>query len=113
MVSVDICDEDIQFMAEGLNWKACATTNWTLNGEFACRVPALEMAGQYDDIKAASSYCKSPGMWMEIPSAVITQEQIMSGQDITTKNLSDVADASYTDKSRAPSCDRMDAALKN
>ena len=113
MVSVDICDEDIQFMAEGLNWKACATTNWTLNGEFACRVLALEMAGQYEDIKAASSYYKSPGMWMEIPSVVVTQKQVMSGQNITTKNLSDVAEASYTDKSWMPSCDWMKAALEN
>ncbi len=113
MVSVDICDEDIQFMAEGLNWKACATTNWTLNGEFACRVLALVMAGQYEDIEAASSYYKSPGMWMEIPSVVVTQEQIMSGQNITTKNLSDVAEASYTDKSWMPSCDWMKSALEN
>ena len=44
MVSVDICNEDIQFMQEGKNWKACATTNWSSNGEFACRVLALEMA---------------------------------------------------------------------
>lgn len=113
MVSVDICDADIQFMAEGLNWKACATTNWTLNGEFACRVLALEMAGQYDDIKAAPSYYESLGMWMEIPSVVITQEQIMSGQNITIKNLSAVADASYTDKSWMPSCDWMTAVLGN
>lgn len=82
MVSVDICDADIQFMAEGLNWKACATTNWTLNGEFACRVLALEMAGQYDDIKAAPSYYESLGIWMEIPSVVITQEQISPGRTL-------------------------------
>lgn len=113
MVSVDICDEDIQFMAEGKNWKACATTNWTLNGEFACRVLALEMAGQYDDIKAASSYYESPGMWMEIPSVVVTQEQVMSGQNITVKNLSDVAEDAYTDRSFMPSCDWMDSALKD
>ncbi len=112
MVSVDLCDEDIQLMAEGKNWKACATTNWTLNGEFACRVLALEMAGQYDDIKAASSYCESPGMWMEIPSVVVTQEQVMSEQDITVKNLSDVAEDAYTDRSFMPSCDWMDSALE-
>ncbi len=112
MVSVDICDEDIQLMAEGKNWKACATTNWTLNGEFACRVLALEMAGQYDDIKAASSYYESPGMWMEIPSVLVTQEQVMSEQDVTVENLSDVAGDTYTDRSFMPSCDWMDAALK-
>ena len=111
MVSVDICDEDIRLMAEGKNWKACATTNWTLNGEFACRVLALEMAGQYDDIKAASCYYENPGMWMEIPSVVVTQEQVMSGQDITVETLSDVADDAYTDRSFMPTCDWMDAAL--
>ena len=113
MVSVDICDEDIQYMAEGKNWKACATTNWTLNGEFACRVLALEMAGQYDDIKAASCYYESPGMWMEIPSVVVTQEQVMSGKNITVKNLSDVAEDAYTDRSFMPSCDWMDSALED
>lgn len=112
MVSVDICDEDIAFMAEGLNWKASATTNWTLNGEFACRVLALEMAGQYDDIRKASSYYESPGMWMEIPSVLIRQEEVMSGENITVGNLSDVAADAYTDSSFMPTCDWMDAALK-
>lgn len=111
MVSVDICNEDIRFMEEGLNWKACATTNWMSNGEFACRVLALEMAEQYEDIQAASSYYENLGMWMEIPSVLITQEQVMSGEDITVENLSDVADAAYMDKSWMPSCDWMDAAL--
>ena len=111
MVSVDICDEDIQFMEEGKNWKACATTNWSLNGEFGCRVLALELADQYDDIKAASCYYENLGMWMEIPSVVVTQEQVMSKENITIQNLSDVADDSYTDKSWMPSCDWMDAVL--
>ncbi len=113
MVSIDICDEDIQLMAEGKNWKACATTNWTLNGEFACRVLALEMAEQYEDIKAAPSYYESPGMWMEIPSVVVTQEQVMSGQNITVKNLSDVAEDAYTDRDFMPSCEWMELALKD
>ena len=57
MVSVDISNEDIQFMQEeGSQWKACATTNWTSNGEFACRILALELADQYEDIAAASCY---------------------------------------------------------
>ncbi|MDY4798420.1 MAG: hypothetical protein SO157_03625, partial [Bullifex sp.] len=112
MVSVDICDEDIAFMAEGLNWKASATTNWTLNGEFACRVLALEMAGQYDDIRKALSYYESPGMWMEIPSVLVRQEEIMSGENITVRNLSEVAADAYTDSSYMPTCDWMDAALK-
>ena len=113
MVSVDICDEDIQYMSEGKNWKACATTNWTLNGEFACRVLALEMAEQYDAIQAASCYYENLGMWMEIPSVVITQEQILSKENITIQNLSDVAEDAYTDKSWMPTCDWMTTALGN
>ncbi len=111
MVSVDICDEDIRCMAEGKNWKACATTNWTLNGEFACRVLALELAEQYEDIQAASCYEESVGMWMEIPSVVVTQEQIMSKEDITIQNLSEVADEAYSDKSWMPSCDWLESTL--
>ena len=107
MVSVDICNEDIQFMAEGKNWKACATTNWTSNGEFACRVLALEMAGQYDAIEASSCYDKEIGAWMEIPSTIVTQEQVMSKSGVTVENLQDVADASYTDTSWMPTCDWM------
>lgn len=111
MVSVDISNEDIQFMQEGKNWKACATTNWDYNGEFACRVLALEMADQYDDIKAASCYYEDPGMWMEIPSSVITQEQVMSKEGINIENVGEVADASYLDKTWMPTCDWMDAIL--
>ena len=111
LVSVDICDQDIRYMAEGLNWKACATTNWTLNGEFACRVLALEMAGQYGDIEAASCYYGNLGQWMEIPSVVVTQEQVMSGEDITIADLSRVADESYTDAGWMPTCGWMEDAL--
>lgn len=107
MVSVDICNEDIQYMAEGKNWKACATTNWTSNGEFACRVLALEMADQYDDIAAASCYYDDPGDWLEIPSSVITQEMVMSQDGITVENVGEVAPDSYNDVSWMPTCDWM------
>lgn len=107
MVSVDICNEDIQYMAEGKNWKACATTNWTSNGEFACRVLALELADQYDDIAAASCYYDDPGDWLEIPSSVITQEMVMSKDGVTVENLGEVAPDSYNDVSWMPTCDWM------
>lgn len=107
MVSVDICNEDIQYMAEGKNWKACATTNWTSNGEFACRVLALELADQYDDIAAASCYYDDPGDWLEIPSSVITQEMVMSKEGVTVENLGEVAPDSYNDVSWMPTCDWM------
>lgn len=111
MVSVDICNEDIQFMQEGKNWKACATTNWTSNGEFACRVLALEMADQYEDIEAASCYYADPGAWMEIPSVVVTQEMVTSKKDINIENLAEVAGEDYSDTSWMPTCDWMVSAL--
>ena len=112
MVSVDICNEDIQFMQEeGSQWKACATTNWNLNGEFACRVLALELADQYDDIAAAPCYYPEIGAWMEIPSTIVTQEQVTSQEGITIENLDLVADASYSDPSWMPTCDWMVALL--
>ena len=111
MVSVDICNEDIQFMQEGKNWKACATTNWTSNGEFACRVLALEMADQYEDIEAASCYYADPGAWMEIPSVIVTQEMVTSKDGINIENLAEVAGEDYSDTSWMPTCDWMVSAL--
>lgn len=108
MVSVDIYNEDIQFMQEeGSQWKACATTNWTLNGEFACRILALELANQYEDIAAASCYYEDIGDWLEIPSSIITQEQVTSQDGITIENVGEVADESYSDTSWMPTCDWM------
>ncbi|MCC8017876.1 MAG: hypothetical protein LIO39_04615, partial [Lachnospiraceae bacterium] len=91
----------------GSMWMACATTNWTLNGEFACRVLALEMADQYEDIEAASCYYDDPGMWMEIPSSIITQEMVTSADGITIENVDTVAADSYSDTSWMPTCDWM------
>ena len=108
MVSVDICNEDIQFMQEeGSQWKACATTNWNLNGEFACRVLALELANQYEDLEKAPCYYPEIGQWMEIPSTIVTQAQVTSQPDITIENLDLVADPSYSDTSWMPTCDWM------
>lgn len=111
MVSVDICNEDIQFMQEGANWKACATTNWTSNGEFACRVLACELADDYEAIENASCYYADIGAWMEIPSSIITQEMVTSKDGITIENLEEVAPDSYKDRTWMPTTDWMDALL--
>ena len=114
MVSVDICNEDIQFMQEeGSQWKACATTNWALNGEFACRVLACELADDYEAIEAASCYYPEIGAWMEIPSTIITQEMVTTdiGEPVTIENLDKVAPESYSDTSWMPTTDWMIAIL--
>ncbi len=112
MVSVDCDNTDIQYMQEeGSMWMACATTNWDLNGRFACRVLALELADQYEDIEAASCYYADPGAWLEIPSSIITQEMVTSADGITIENVDTVADPSFSDTSWMPTCDWMVALL--
>ena len=71
------------------------------------RVLALELADQYDDIAAAPCYYPEIGAWMEIPSTIVTQEQVTSQEGITIENLDLVADASYSDPSWMPTCDWM------
>lgn len=105
MVSVDICNADIEKMAEeGSPWKACATTNWSYNGEFGIRVLALELAGEYDRILDPMTGEASD--WLELPASLVTQEMVSAGNvDIT--NLETVAGTSYSDRSWIPTTSWM------
>ena len=105
MVSVDICDGDIEKMAgEGSPWMACATTNWNHNGEFGMRVLALELAGDYDAI--VDPMTGETASWLELPTTVVTQDMV-SGGGVNVTNLDTVAGASYTDRSWMPTADWM------
>ena len=105
MVSVDICNADIEKMAEeGSSWKACATTNWTYNGEFGMRVLALELAGEYDRI--LDPMTGEAGDWLELPASLVTQEMVLAG-DVDVTNLETVAGTSYSDRSWMPTADWM------
>lgn len=105
MVSVDICNADIEKMArEGSPWKACATTNWNYNGEFGMRVLALEMSGDYDAI--VDPMTGETSAWLELPTTVVTQEMV-SGGGINVTNLDTVAGESYTERSWMPSAPWM------
>lgn len=111
LVSADICDADIEKMAtEGSLWKACATTNWSYNGEFGMRVLALELSGDVDAI--IDPMTGEPSAWLELPATVITQEMV-SADGISVSNLDTVAGASYTDRSWMPTADWMSAILKD
>lgn len=111
LVSADICDADIEKMAaEGSPWKACATTNWSYNGEFGMRVLALELSGDVDAI--IDPMTGEPSAWLELPATVITQEMVSAG-GISVSNLDTVAGASYTDRSWMPTADWMSAILKD
>lgn len=109
MVSVDICNADIEKMArENSPWKACATTNWNYNGEFGMRVLALELSGDYDAIiDPMTGECAS---WLELPTTVVTQDMV-SGGGINVTNLDTVAGDSYTDRSWMPTTDWMEQLL--
>ncbi len=105
MVSVDICDADIQKMAEENSpWKACATTNWNQNGEFGMRVLALELAGAYEHIIDPMTGQTSD--WLELPVSIVTQDMVAGG-GISVTNLDTVADSSYSDRSWMPTADWM------
>lgn len=85
LVSADICDADLAMMAQQDSpWMACATTNWSLNGEFGMRVLALELAGEYDRIVDPASGEVSD--WLEIPPFLVTQQDL-SGADPTVADL--------------------------
>ena len=109
MVSIDICNADIEKMAEEDSpWKACATTNWKYNGEFGIRVLALELADEYENIIDPSTGKASD--WLEIPGSLVTQDMV-SGGNIDINNLSDVADKTYSDKSWMPASEWIDELL--
>ena len=111
MVSVDICNADIEKMAEENSpWKACATTNWSYNGEFGMRVLALELAGEYD--KILDPLTGKASDWLELPASLVTQDMVASG-DIDVTNLNTVAGTAYSDRSWMPETGWMAEMLEN
>lgn len=109
MVSVDICNADIDKMAAANSpWKACATTNWYYNGEFGMRVLALELAGEYD--KIIDPMTGEVSDWLELPTNVVSQDMV-SGGGINVTNLDTVAGEKYSDRSYMPTTDWMAALL--
>lgn len=92
MVSVDICNTDIQMMqAKNSVWKACACTDFKENGEEGIRLLALEMNGDYDKIKDPVTGKQTA--WWEMPCSVIKQSDLKP--NTTLENLYDVAPKSY------------------
>ncbi|MGM9958507.1 MAG: ABC transporter substrate-binding protein [Erysipelotrichaceae bacterium] len=105
MVSVDICNADIEKMAfEASPWKACATTNWNYNGEFGMRILALELTDDYDSI--IDPMTNEISSWLELPTTVVTQ-QMVSKEGVNVTNLDEVAGSSYTNRDWMPSAEWM------
>ena len=50
-------------------------------------------------------------MWMEIPSVIVRQNEVMLKEGVSIDNLGDVVDAAYMDKSWMPSTPWLSAAL--
>ena len=92
LVSVDICNMDIQYMLEAdSQWKACACTDFKANGEQGVRILALELNGDYDAITAPGS--TDATNYIEMPATLITQDILNA--DTTIENLYDVAPDTY------------------
>lgn len=92
LVSVDICNMDIQYMLEeNSQWKACACTDFKANGEQGVRILALELNGDYEAITAPGS--SEPTNYIEMPAALITQDLLK--KDTTIENIYEVAPDTY------------------
>lgn len=109
LVSVDICNADLEKMSqENSPWMACATTNWSYNGEFGIRVLALELAGE--DEKITDPTNGRPSNWLTLPATLVTQE-MLEGKTVDMTNLATAAGPSYSDRSWMPTTDWMTALL--
>lgn len=92
LLSVDISNMDIQYMQEeGSQWQACACTDFKANGEQGIRLLALELNGDYADIKDLKTGEKTD--YIEMPASLITKDILKD--NTTIDNLYDVAPAEY------------------
>ena len=108
MVSVDICNTDIQDMLEKDSaWKACACCDFSSIGEEGIRLLALEMNNQYDKILDLKT--KKPTAWVEMPASLIEQSKLKPGT--TLANLKSVADANYGNPASFATADWMKACI--
>lgn len=71
MVSVDICQADIEMMLSPDSvWKASSCTDFRANGEQGVRLLALEMAG-----------CLENGSVLEMPASLVTADDVKKSDD--------------------------------
>lgn len=83
LVSVDICNMDIQYMLdEDSQWKACACTDFKANGEQGIRILALELNGEYEDITDPKT--GEHTNYIEMPASLITQDMLRDNTTIET-----------------------------
>lgn len=92
MVSVDICNTDIQDMLEKDSvWKAAACADFSSIGDEGIRLVALEINNEYD--KIIDPKTKKQAAWIELPASLIEQSNLKP--DTTLANLKEVADKNY------------------
>ncbi len=92
LVSVDICNTDIEYMLEPSSpWKACACTDFKANGEQGVRILALELNGEYESIKDPKTGDVTD--YIEMPASLITQDMLKP--DTTIENIYDIAPEQY------------------
>ena len=90
LVSVDISNQDINYMMDGTNvWKACATVDFTTVGEQGIRLLAMKLAGE--DTEAV--YNLTPSLVtadeLEPGATVLTLKDIIPGYGVNNDHISD------------------------
>lgn len=90
LVSVDISNQDINYMMDGTNvWKACATVDFTTVGEQGIRLLAMKLARE--DTEAV--YNLTPSLVtadeLEPGATVLTLKDIIPGYGVNNDHISD------------------------
>ena len=108
MVSVDICNTDIQDMLEKNSvWKAAACCDFSSIGEEGIRLVALEMNNEYNKIVDLKT--KQPTAWIEMPASLIEQSNLKP--DTTLATLKAVADSNYGNPANLATSDWIKASV--
>lgn len=99
IVSVDISNQDINYMMDGTNvWKACATVDFTTVGEQGIRLLAMKLAGEDTE----PVYNLTPSLVtaddLEPGATVLTLKDIIPGYGVNNDHISDWMKAYIAEK---------------
>lgn len=90
LVSVDISNQDINYMLDGNNvWKACATVDFTTVGEQGIRLLAMKLAGD----ETESVYNLTPSLvtadQLSEGATILTLKEIIPGYGVNNDHIAD------------------------
>ncbi len=108
MVSVDICNTDLQDMQQKNSvWKAAACCDFSQIGEEGIRLVSLEINNDYKSIVDPKT--KQQSAWIELPASLIEQSNLKG--NTTLADLKASADSNYGNPANLTSNDWLKSAI--